>query len=58
MYKPPYSFYKNIKFPESEIQHVIKKLNGMSNQMLERDECWAQRLSFLKEQERPEKICP
>ena len=54
MYKPPYSFYKNIKFPESEIQHVIKKLNGMSNLDTRRDECTTS--FFLKEQERPEKI--
>ena len=54
MYKPPYSFYKNIKFPESEIQHVIKKLNGMSNLDTRRDEFTTS--FFLKEQERPEKI--
>ena len=54
MYKPPYSFYKNIKFPESEIQHVIKKLNGMSNLDTRRDECTTS--FFLEEQERPEKI--
>ena len=50
MYKPPYWFYKNIKFPESEIQHVIKKLNGMSKH----DECTTS--FFLEEQERPDKI--
>ena len=54
MYKPPYSFYKNIKFPESEIQRVIKKLNGMSNLDTRRDECTTS--FFLKEQERPENI--
>lgn len=50
MYKPPYWFYKNIKFPELEIEHVITKLNDTTRH----DECNTS--FFLKEEERPDKI--
>ena len=57
MYKPPYWFYKNIKFPDEEIDDVIEGLKGdeplLSSYFLESDKrpdkIWANRYHTIME---------
>ena len=55
MYKPPYWFYKNVQFPEEQIQQVIQQLKVKNRELIVRDEFLLSSY-FLKQHERPDKI--
>lgn len=55
MYKPPYWFYKNIKFPEKEIDQVIDGVIKKNEELIRRDEPLLSSY-FFKFHERPDKI--
>ena len=59
MYKPPYWFFKNIKFPKIEIDHVIHTLNTIPSSPYEEDNsdgAFMVTSYFLEEKNRPDKI--
>ena len=55
MYKPPYWFYKNIKFPEEEVNQVIDGVVKKNEELIKRDEPLLSSY-FYKFHERPDKI--
>lgn len=54
-FKPPYWFYKNIKFPEDKIHNVIEELKVVSRELIVRDEPLLSSYNF-KLHQRPDKI--
>ena len=55
MYKPPYWFFKNIKFPDNEIEQVIEGIKNCSEELIVRDEGLLSSFYF-KMHQRPDKI--
>lgn len=54
MYKPTYWYHGNNKFPETEVEQVIKELERLGEELIKREDAISS--YYLKVQSRPDKI--